>query len=226
MLGCGIGILMNAPGLPQFSNVISDAMKYYSAILDVPDGGRMDNFVTSCIGVTAVTFACNNHGVGLHIGGVRTSHGFNIAGHMAQSTGKPISIDPGQWPLNGGYDVLHGDTQATGTVAAGATVYLGPTGAGAAFNGWEPQAQFCAIIGFTASSSVAPGGGQTYTYVPFNGYATYPVLTQIGGGASFTTGWVGTFFPAIGFTINNLALVTSAGAAVGNHRYALARKCY
>lgn len=108
------------------------------------------------------------------------------------------------------------------TVAAGATVNLGPGGyqAGAAnVNAWQlPKAGY--ITGFQVKATTGPGIGQTYTYTVLkNGVATTMVGSTTGAQGNTTS--VG---PPIAVVANDnveLQIVVSGGANAGNHKFSI-----
>lgn len=110
-------------------------------------------------------------------------------------------------------------TSTTSTIAAGATTYLGPAGQNATIDGAFFVSDRNGVVSkFIASSTAAPGAGETFTYtLMVNGVATSMAGT-ISGAASFSA--TVTTNPAT-ISVNDtitLRLVSSASAAVTYHR--------
>jgi hypothetical protein len=108
------------------------------------------------------------------------------------------------------------------TVAAAATVFLGPGGfqAGAAnVNAWQmPKAGY--ITGFQVKGTTGPGVGQTFTATVYkNGAAT-----TMSGSCTGAAGNIVVTGPPFSVAINDnieLQMVTSAGANAGNFKFSV-----
>ena len=122
-----------------------------------------------------------------------------------------------------------------GTVAAGATVYLGPSGAQTAEENGSfpvPALQGIYVLRVQIACTAAPGVGQTFTYelrknaVAMTAHSSSANPLVISGNAT-TSGSIiialdasSTGFAAL-LTQLSIKLITSAGAAVTTHRYAI-----
>ena len=120
---------------------------------------------------------------------------------------------------------LLGDTSASGPPAAGATVYLGPTGQGTGGNGWVEPYSSCTLTEFYVATLNAPGAGQTYTYTLMNSGSPVSGTGTISGASSYDTGAVTVSSAVSKFSNMNIKLVTSGGATVTHHRYYVKMSC-
>jgi|GEM_PF-956510 len=109
--------------------------------------------------------------------------------------------------------------KSVGTVAAGATTYLGVQGQTATINDAQWRAPYdCYIIRLMPTVGTAPGAGQSFTYTALiNGVAT--TLSAAISGTSFggVDNWSGTLVPVSKGASINIELVTSAAAAASMH---------
>jgi hypothetical protein len=109
-----------------------------------------------------------------------------------------------------------------GTVAAGATVYMGPNGAqaneGDAFLMMDKPG---VVTQFIVEVDVAPGAGQSFTYtIRKNGVDTAMVAVISNAGTFQTVSSVNQFTVSAADRLS-VKLVSSAGAAVARHRWAV-----
>ena len=111
-----------------------------------------------------------------------------------------------------------------GTVAAGATVYLGSNGVQATESDtWWRVPLAGTVIGFTAVTNAAsPGSGKNYTYtVRLNGAST-AMTGQISGVSGVSVTVITNAFSVVAFDALDIMLVTDAGSTVTKHSIALA----
>jgi hypothetical protein len=135
-------------------------------------------------------------------------------------TGSYVSdfIPSGWRGMKGGFDQWFVGTNAGSTVAAGATVYLGPRGAGAGGGGdmlVVPSGQKRVAVKLTVLAGAAPGASQTFTYTLYANGDTG--LAAILSGASQQFGEAVLDVLMDGLLNVSVKLVTSAGAAVTTH---------
>ncbi|CDO34558.1 glycosyl hydrolase family 28-related protein [Novosphingobium sp. KN65.2] len=129
---------------------------------------------------------------------------------------------PQQYPLT---NVVRGANltgTSVGTVAAGATVYMGGDGAQAnEGDAYMLLGRPGLVSQLVVEVDTAPGAGQTYTYtVRKNGVDTAMTGT-ISGAASFQLVNTANYFTVSAADRLSLKLVTSAGAAVARHRWVI-----
>lgn len=131
------------------------------------------------------------------------------------SSNLPIQADPNNRSIS---QSLTGSTPST--VAAGTTVYLGPAGA----QTYSQDSCFVAnkpgvVSTIYAASQFAPGAGETYTYTLVKNGIDTSMVCVTSGASSFSSQ---TSINDVSYNSTDtleLKLVTSAGAAVGKHRF-------
>lgn len=115
--------------------------------------------------------------------------------------------------LNGG---------SAGTPAAGSTFYLGAGGSYGSVNA-NPfvMVRPGVVTGFYAAVSAAPGAGQSFTYTVYKNNAATSMTGQISGASSFAVSVTTNAFTVAPTDLVTLQLVTSAGAALAIHFFAI-----
>lgn len=140
----------------------------------------------------------------------------NVMGGFNTTTAGPIRISGDTYDVSGDSVIPF-----TGTsVAAGSTSYLSVganTSEAAAYRAIERR---YAIVCLYAATTSAPGAGQSYTYTFRKNAVDTSMTAASNGGASFVVS-INTSSPQVLLTKDDFVstkLVTTAGAAVSNHR--------
>jgi hypothetical protein len=115
--------------------------------------------------------------------------------------------------LNGG---------SASTPAAGGTFYLGAAGSYGSVNSNPFVIVKPGIIsGFYVAVTTAPGAGQSFTYTVYKNGSPTTMSGAISGAASFSVAVSGAAISVLPTDLITMQLVTSAGAAVSIHNFAL-----
>ncbi|MFZ9585761.1 MAG: glycosyl hydrolase family 28-related protein, partial [Pseudohongiellaceae bacterium] len=191
-------------------------------------------FIGCRIGNVASTLTGQADGIEIAVG---TSQNFRIIGNDLRGAGAgKVPIKNGStvnnWIISDNLPLQTTATNASnrvalsggsaGTVAAGSTVYVGRAGsyASAAGNPFAIARQGL-VTGFYASVTVEPGAGQTFTYTVFkNGVAT-SMTGQIADTGDFDLVVTTNAFTVVETDLVTLQLVTSAGAGLSIHNFAI-----
>jgi hypothetical protein len=190
--------------------------------------------VQNCrIGNYATGAATQQDGINIAAG---TSQNFEITNNtLIGNLGQPIAIGTSSlnYVISGNLPTQTKDMNVSNsrvftsstpaTVAAGATVYLGPNGLANPFS--ADSVWIAGRIGIVrecySAVTAAPGAGQSFTYTLFkNGSATAMTWTISGAGA-FSGNTSSNNVTVQPDDFLDIRLVTSAGAAAAKHRYFL-----
>lgn len=209
-----------------YSHSFDNACRFYSA--SQGGNGVSDNIYLQDTSIVSLpveattwdaTFA--RYAVNVHTGCSRIKlDGIRVGGYDVAKG--PIRIDSSATRVRGASQAF-----AAPAVAAGSTVYISVNGASAG----EGTPIHCdtpmQALGMVAACTAAPGAAQTFTYtLRKNGVDTGLTLTITGAASFLGKAKAATPLPALVFDEDDfwsIKLVTSAGAAVANHRITLGK---
>jgi hypothetical protein len=117
-------------------------------------------------------------------------------------------------------DGVNYEGKSVGTVAAGATTYLGAQGQSATQADVQWRAPYdCYILRLQATVGTAPGAGETFTYTAQVAGVDTALVQTISGAGAFggTDTWAGSLVSVTKGQAINIKLVTSGAAAATRH---------